>query len=182
MGKISVWTKQHESILPQLEKSGRYVARRECILKNEDSQLMQPAYEWLAKKLPQQHRPSDADYPIWLSLKAEGTMLHSPNTVLLELEIDESLMTKINVAKWGAINNFSYIPANEADALRHANQMDAYGLSDARVCMTQFYPDLKQEIVCSWDRLFDAQVQLGGPLCYGLVWEVKKEWIKKISR
>lgn len=182
MGKIPVWTKQHESILQPLGKTGRYVAKRECILKNEDSQLMQPAYDWLAQRMPQLHRPPDADYPIWLSLKAEGTMLHSPNTVLLEMEIDESLMSKINVAKWGAINNFSYIPANEADALRHNQQMDAYGLSDAKVCMTQFYPELKQEIVNSWDRLFDERVQLGGPLCYGLVWEVKREWIKKVSR
>ncbi len=182
MGQIHVWTKQYETVLTQLEQFGRYAAKRESILKNEDSQLMRTAYEWLSQKLPQAHRPPDADYPVWLSLMAEGTMLLSPNTVMLELEIDESLITRINVAKWGAINNFSYLPADEADARQHSRLMASYGISDAKACMTQFYPELKQEIVRSWDRLFDDGVQLGSPLSYGLIWELKKEWIKKVSR
>lgn len=109
-------------------------------------------------------------------------MLLSPDTCMLELEIDDSLITRLNIAKWGAINNFSYIPADEADALRHSRLMASYGISDAKACMTQFYPNLKLEIIRSWDRLFDDNVQLGSPLCYGLIWEVKKEWIRKISR
>lgn len=182
MRLISVWTKQHEAILSQLAQTGRYVAKREDILKNEDSQLLEPSYNWLAQHMPQEHRPPDADYPIWLSLYADNTRLPSPNTITLELELDESLMTRINVAKWGTITNFSYLPRDDNDAARHNRLLESYGISDAKACMTQFYPALKREIESSWNRLFDDRVQLGDPFCYGLIWEVKKEWIKEISR
>lgn len=182
MGKISVWTKQHEIVLSRLEQTGRYTARKESILKNEDSQLLKPSYDWLARHMPQENRPADADYPIWLSLHAENTMLLSPSTVILELELDEALLTKINVAKWGTINNFSYIPANEEDFRRHNELLNSYGVSDTKACMSQFYPVLKREIEDSWDRLFDDAIQVGSAFCYGLIWEVKREWIQKILR
>ncbi len=184
MGTVSVWTKQHEIVLSQLKQAGRYTARRESILKNEDSKLLQTTYEWLARHMPQVGRPPDADYPVWLSLCAENTMLLSPNTVILELEVDDALITKINVAKWGTINNFSYIPADEADAARHSRLLASYGVSDTKACMSQFYPALKREIEESWMRLFDESIQLGGTssYSYGLIWEVKHEWIRRIIR
>ena len=182
MGTIRVWTKQNLQILPALEQTGRHVARREFVLQNDDSALMQPAYDWLVSHLPQENRPADADYPIWLSFRSDGTMLPTPGCAILELELDEAAITRINVAKWGAINNFSYLPADDADLRRHQRLLREYGVSDAKCCMSRFYPELKAEIEASWDRLFDDRVQLGNDLAYGLVWEVKASWIRTIIR
>ena len=48
--------------------------------------------------------------------------------------------------------------------------------------MSQFYPEIKREIIKSWDRLFDARVAMGNPDCYGNIWEIKKEWITDVLR
>lgn len=113
---VRVWTKQHENVLRELETKGRYVARREYILADlgEHAPLVLEAYDWLVKHTPAAaDRPADADYPIWVSLKSEATMLKSPGTVILELTLDPSRIVPVNIMKWGAILDYSYIPADQ---------------------------------------------------------------------
>ena len=84
MERITVWTKQHRAVLEQLEQVGRYTAKREYVLKeNEDcSRFVLEAYNWLVKHSPlAAQKPADADYPVWLSFSREGTYLPQPNTV-----------------------------------------------------------------------------------------------------
>jgi hypothetical protein len=61
-----------------------------------------------------------------------------------------------------------------------AKKLREQGTNNARAVMTQFYPELKKDIIASWDRLFDEGVALGNNNAYGLVWEVRKEWIQKV--
>ncbi len=179
MELIHVWTKQHCSVWDALQRSGIYHARSAGIFQNEDACLMKEAYHWLAASIPNAAaKPKGAEFPIWLAFSRAGTMLPTPNTVLLELEIDPRLITHINIAKWGTILNCSYIPADPADARRHRQQMQDMGISDVQACTTQFYPQIKQQIQSSWIRLFDDAIQVGSPECYGTIWEVRKEWIR----
>ena len=109
-------------------------------------------------------------------------MLPEKGRVILELEIEESLITRVNFTKWGMILNYSYIPADKADEKRHKELLEAYGVSDTQAYMSQFYPEIKREIIKSWDRLFDARVDMGNPDCYGNIWEIKREWITDVLR
>ena len=182
MKTITVWTRQNKKVLENLENSGRHVATAEAIHKSEEAMTMINAYDWLQEAIPDQNsRPFDADYPIWVSLQQETTTLPSKDTVVLELEISPELITRLNVAKWGAVNNYSYIPKDHTDEKRHKAEMEAYGLSDTQAYMSRFYPQLKQQIIDSWSRVFDDSIRLGNDFCYGLIWEIKKEWIKNIS-
>ena len=180
METIRVWTKQHIRVWEQLQQEGIYHARRTGILHNEDTQLMIETYDWLAAHIPNAaEKPSGAEYPIWLAFSRAGTMLPTPNTVLLELEIDPAMITHINIHKWGTILNCCYIPADAQDARRHSQLLKDYGISDAKACMTPFYPQIKREIRESWMRLFDDSIQLDNPETYGTIWEVRKEWVRK---
>lgn len=100
--------------------------------------------------------------------------------VLLELEIPPELVTPVNIAKWGMILNYTYIPAGEEDGRAHRKKLNTLGLSDAKVCMSHFYPELKQEITDSWQRLFDPSVSAGNDSSYGTVWELRKEWLVQV--
>jgi len=177
---VTVYTKQHRAVLEALERTGVHRARREAVLQNEDSLLMRPAYDWLAAHLPQTHRHPAADYPVWVSFSRDAAMLPSPGYVILELEVDRQHIMEVNIAKWGAINNCSYLPADDADLRHHRREMEALGLSDAKACTSRFYPALRAKIEASWDRLFDDRVRLGNDLAYGLLWEVRKEWIRSV--
>ena len=185
MERITVWTKQHRAVLEQLEQVGRYTAKREYVLKeNEDcSRFVLEAYNWLVKHSPlAAQKPADADYPVWLSFSREGTYLPQPNTVMLELQVDPKQVVQVPVAKWGMILNYSYIPKDEADAKRHRRLLEDYHTSDTQAYMSQFYPQITREIIDSWDRLFDDAIKVNSDQRYGLIWEIRKEWIVSVTK
>lgn len=180
MEAIHVWTKQHISVWQTLQQQGIYHASAANIFRNEDAALSRDAYTWLAGHIPnQKSRPQGAEFPIWLAYSRAGTMLPTPDTVLLELVIDPAMITRINIAKWGTILNCGYIPTDPADKQRHTALMRQWGISDEPACMTCFYPQLRSRIQDSWTRLFDDSIQLGSPECYGTIWEVRKEWVRE---
>lgn len=183
MNNITVWTKQHRSVWDTLQKTGRYAAKRSFVALDlgEHAPLVLKAYDWLVGHHPDSaRRPADADVPVWVSFDRDATMLPGKGSVILELSVDPGLITPVNIAKWGAILNYSYIPENAADAARHRTMLEDCGVSDAKAVMTQFYPQLKREVVESWSRLFDPSVSMGSDACYGLLWEVRSEWIRNV--
>ena len=107
-------------------------------------------------------------------------MLPGPDTAILELSLDPELITPINIAKWGAMLNYSYLPADEADRRQHQKLLASLGISDARAFMTPFYPEVRGQILDSWQRLFDDTVQLGNDFAYGTIWEVRSEWVTNL--
>lgn len=182
METIRVWTKQHISVWDTLQSQGVYHAKASGIFQNEDAKLMMDAYRWLAANIPNAGtKPEGAEFPIWLAYSRAGTMLPTPDTVLLELEMDPSRITPVNIAKWGMILNCSYIPADARDKKRHSQLLQDWGTSDEKACMTQFYPQIRREIQESWRRLFDDAIQVGSPEVYGTIWEVRKEWVRNVQ-
>lgn len=183
MEKVIVYTKQRKEILKELDEKGYHVtsANHVAVEWKEDTKIVLEVYDWLVKHVPsRESKPDYALYPVWVSLSHEATMLLDDQSVVLELAVDPSLITKINIFKWGKILNYSYIPENEADARVHSEMLELYGVSDMKAYMTPFYPDIKREIVGSWKRLFDDTVTLGNEECYGILWEIKKEWVVNV--
>ena len=122
MSNITVWTKQHENVLKELETTGRYIAKREYIRMDlkEQAPVVLEAYDWLVKHGPDRaNKPADVEYPVWVSFTNEGTMMNSENTVILELSLDPAIITSVNIAKLGHILNYGYIPKDENDLRRH---------------------------------------------------------------
>ncbi|MBE6083277.1 MULTISPECIES: DUF3841 domain-containing protein [Tissierellales] len=185
MDNIIVWTKQNENVAKELNETGRYIAKREYIFKDldEHAYLVLEAYDWLVRNIPSaSQKPDDTGYPIWVSLTKEATMLPSKGTIILELTLDPSLITMVNIDKWGTILNYSYIPADEQDAKHHRQLLEQYGVSDTKAYMSQFYPQIKRKIIDSWSRLFDDSIILGSNEKYGIIWEVRKKWVTQIIR
>ena len=181
--RMTVWTRQNKKILTDLEEKGHYIARKKYIKADmeDTASVVLVAYDWLVKHSPKAElRPADVEYLIWVSLERDATMMPDENTVVLELSIDPEIITPININKWGTILNYAYIPENEADAQRHRQLLEMYGVSDVKACMTAFYPQIKREVMNSWDRLFDPNILMGGTAEYGTIWEVKKEWVKNV--
>lgn len=183
---MRVWTRQHESVLQKLNDDGRYVMETKNVSLDmpEYKHIMMEVYSWLANNMPNKHlKPQDADLPIWVVLKNDAAMLPSDGTILLELEVDESSLCYVNINKWGMILNYSYIPIDENDDKRHTKLLKQYNISDTKAYMSNFYPIIKNEIRNSWIRLFDDNVLINeGRECYGLIWEIKKEWIIEVTK
>ncbi len=183
MGKIKVWTKQNEAVMKQLEENGRFIAVESYMRRamEDTSDIMMLVYRWLASHMPTQSvRPADAKYPVWVSLIEEATMMPEKGNVILELSVDSELLALCDITKWTRIINYSYIPLDSEDNEKHNKLLSDYGTDDVKAVMTPFYPQIKRIVINSWDRLFDDSVQLGGAGSYGLLWEVRKEWITEV--
>ena len=100
--------------------------------------------------------------------------------VVLELKVPENQVTSIDTAKWTKITNYSYIALDEKDEKEHQRMLDVAGTDNIRAVMTSFYPAIRKKIIGSWDRLFDDSIVLGSTSAYGLMWEVRKEWIQNV--
>ena len=180
MAEITVWTKQNRAVLDQLESNGRFIADERFIRREleDTADIMLFIYSWLADHMPAADRTADARFPVWVSYEKEATMSPEPGYAVLELRVPAELVTRLDIAKWTRITNYSYIPADEEDEAEHNRYLNCLGTDNARAVMTRFYPELRQKIISSWDRLFDDSIVLGSTSAYGLMWEVRKEWIQ----
>ena len=184
MSEITVWTRQHKTVAEKIEKNGRFVADPVYAAADfgEERNILLECYRWLAGNCPTaDKRPADAVFPVWISLTRETIQPPQKDFVIMELSIDETFVDRINIAKWGAVLNFSYIPSDEEDRRRHGKEMREIGISDTEAFLSRFYPQIKADITASWKRLFDPSVDLGGDLCYGITWELRKEWIRRMT-
>lgn len=77
----------------------------------EHADIICKVYDWLVKNGPvTANRPQDVQYPVWVSFDEKAAMLAGDEGIVLELLLNEASITFINIAKWGAILNYSYIP------------------------------------------------------------------------
>ena len=183
MSDITVWTKQNAAVIDQLRAKGRFTAdiryiRREL---EDTAEIMLYIYRWLSDHIPiTAVRPEDASFPIWVSFERDATMMPEPGYVILELSVETDQIAAIDILKWTKITNYSYIAADEEDESEHNRLLAETGADNARAVMTRFYPELRNKIILSWNRLFDPPSRPGDPGTYGLIWEVRSEWIKEI--
>jgi hypothetical protein len=183
MPEITVWTKQNAAVIDQLETAGRFIADERYIRREleDTTDIMLFIYRWLADHMPATSgRPQDVVFPVWVSFDREATMSPESGYAVLELRVQEDLVTPVNIEKWTRITNYSYIPADEEDEAEHSRLLRDMGIDNARAVMTDFYPDIKRKIIASWDRLFDESALAGSDNSYGLMWEVRKEWVRNV--
>ena len=181
---ITVWTRQHKNVLEELEKNGRHAGHEEFVepLMPEYRQFTIDCYKWLSENAPLPDPANAGELPVWVQTDPDATYFPGDDGVILKMRVDESLICGVNVAKWGIIQNFGYIPLDETDRLRHIRMLKDYGISDIKAYTTPFYPEVRAEILASWPRLFDKNVKSGSELEYGIMREIRSEWIEDIMK
>lgn len=183
MGLMTVWTKQHKNILRTLQESGRHIVEKAFLEEKygDMTPYMAELYGWYVQKAAAiVAKPDDVFYPVWVSLDHQSALKNDPDTVVLELLIDDSQVIKVDYDKWGAIVNYMYVPESAEDDQAHQELLASYGIDDSQAYMSNFYPMVKKKIIKSWERLFEpgegsSDVQMG------TIWEIQKDWIRNIT-
>ena len=182
MSKLTVWTRQSEKILQDLNENNRYIVKREYIQEKmeEHSNLYLDVYNWYASRAQKiVPKPDDVVYPIWVSVTENSKLGPSEEHVFLELEVDRSDLVIIDQEKWGYIVNYMYLPKDKQDEAEHDALLARYQTHDTAAYLSPFYPAIKTKIIKSWDRLFDDEVIAYHDML-GTLWEIKPEWIRQI--
>lgn len=182
MAKITVWSKQHENVWKVLQETGRYTVKREYIIKD-PQRTFGAGSGLLMNGWSRTDRTTGTNRGCGISgmgiLQAGATMLPEKGRVILELEIEESLITRVNFTKWGMTSTIPIFRQTRRMKSGTKTSGSLWSQRHAGVYVA-FYPEIKREIRESWKRLFDDDIQIGSDGCYGNIWEVQREWVKNV--
>lgn len=182
--KITVWSAQAEIVINTINQTGIYHVNKDFILKKyaDISKLFLEPYDWFISRVNKIIPPPvGAEYPIWVYSSLENVANYGTGDLIIEAQIPMDKIILFDQEKWLRILNFSYIPQDLEDDKSFKKTLSDYGMQHGSQAYTSnFYPDLKREIVKSWDRLFDESIRLSNNNM-GALWEIKKDWIINIK-
>lgn len=154
----------------------------------EVADIFMTAYSWYtsaaSRVVP---RPEGAESGVWAF--ADPRMLERfEDSMVMELRVPIEQAVLFRMPDWNRILNLRYLPEDEADSRRFAEKIARYGVPhESDVMLKTFYPQLKQEVLGSWERLFryDAMLKQGAvdfPDVQAGLWEVRPEWVESWDR
>lgn len=184
---IKLYSSQTKIVIKTILKDGVSFSRKEFVERKyvESAVVFKAAYDWFVQEMPNYvTRPEDAQYPYWAFLNLTSVDNSGGNEVLhLDVPLDEVVL--FDMYDWIKILKLQYLGESKEDEARFKKKLIDYGIKkESDIILTDFYPELKQEIKNSWKRLFihNDQLKKGdisgvGSVQAGL-WQLKKEWLK----
>ena len=86
-------------------------------------------------------------------------------------------------AKWDLVLNNQYVPLDKEDAKRFENVLKKCGADKVynifECKYDGIFDDIREEIVSSWERIFDI-TDRSEFVVQANLWQIKKEWVKHI--
>lgn len=185
---IRLYTAQRDVVINSIMKNGtsfslkRYVENKY----KESAPVFITAYTWFAAKA---HllcpKPQGAEFPYWSFHDAINVDTSGANLLTLDVPRDQAVF--FDMYDWIKILQLNYLSQDEAKSQEFKEKLKSRGLNETEVMTTNFYPDLKMEIMASWDILFrhHENIAKGKEIesqnIQAALWQIKKEWIVKIN-
>lgn len=178
--KVKVWTRQHKNVLKILKEKGVYQVKERYIRKKLDTcaDIYLDIYRWLRNQAAKRMEISaELKYPIWLSIQEELKLPEADGMVFFELEIPRNKIMVFDLLKWDYIANYLYLPRDKEDRKNFTRKLNKYNISvESDIYLQNFYPRLKKEMVKSWERLFNSDIELSNQKV-AISWELREEWV-----
>ena len=178
---MRVYAAQTAPVIAELERTGRCFCREEYIRKKygECADGFLIAYRYLAEKgAARVPRPAGAELPYWVS--PDGAGLPRSET-FLALDVPEAELLLFPRAWWTRILQLRYLGETEKENAAFERELKARGLTGYEVMTSRFYPDEREKMLASWERLLDPRSieGLAPAQLQGAVWTIRREWIAK---
>lgn len=170
---MKLCTSQSPEVWRLLEEQGTTTVKKEFIRKKygDCAWSFLIAYDFMAKKLAQKVLPPEgAESPVWLFADPKWA-----GDDALPMEVPEEEILLFDLRKWYRVLSLSYV-GTEQEEKHYDEQLRRMGVRDSsEVFSSPFYPLQKQQIIASWNQIFDlpAEAQYHQAAC----WQLRKEWI-----
>ena len=182
---ITLYCAQTAPVLEALRRDGVCYSKSEYVSKkyDESSRIFLTAYRWFARSAAKIVPPPEgAELPYWAfaspySVDASG----GGSFLTLEVPLDEVIL--FDLYDWNRILCMKLLAADDAEERAFRAELKARGLTEEQVMLTDFYPELKTQIVDSWQRLLRHHEALCAGDTSGVggvqaaLWHLKREWI-----
>ena len=190
MGKecntITLYASQADPVIEAIKRDGVCYSKEAYVRKKyqESAPIFTTAYSWFVNEMEKYvKKPEGAEYPYWAFREAYNVdQSMGGNFLTLEVPVDEIFL--FDMYDWNKILCLKYIGEDEKDEKEFQTRLSECGLKEMDIMLTNFYPQERQQIVKSWERLaryheeliqgntdFVKNVQAG-------LWRIKKEWIR----
>lgn len=178
---IVMWSAQTKQVIDTLEQDHIYYVKKKYITEKygQTAWVFQEAYRFFAEKSKGMvEKPEEAESPVWMFYDKKWS-LPGQETFQLELRIPRDEVILFDLRLWSKILNLSYV-ADKTQENDFEKKLRSMGMKDSvNVFRDPYYPQLKREIIKSWDTLFTAGVP-DVQYMQGAAWMIKKEWILSI--
>lgn len=187
--KVKLYTQQSDNIVNQLKSNGYHIAKMKFIKEKygEVAPVFVEAYNWYvsnAEKIVP--RSNDEESAIWAFREIKNIENHSGHKILeIHVPIEKSVFFKME--DWNKRINLSYIGKTLEEEKSFNKKILKYGINySGDVISTPFYPQLKDELIKSWENLFryDNEVKELGDMQFSDmqagIWRLEWDWVKKI--
>lgn len=184
---ITLYSPQAGIVIETLKQDGVCFSRREYVQKKygESAPIFLTAYDWFVRSASRYvPLPENAQYPYWAFADPKNVDTSAGNRVLkLKVPVREAVY--FDLYDWNKILCLQYMGETEAEEKRFRNALADYGIRrESDILLTGFYPDLKRQVLESWERLFRRHeaISSGDLSCIQSIqaglWCLKKEWVE----
>lgn len=181
---LTLYTAQSEAVLAALRQHGVCYSRAEYVRRKyeESAPGFLTAYRWFAseaaKLVP---RPAGAELPYWAFRDLYSVDTMEADALTLHVPADEVVL--FDLYDWNKILCMKYLGETEEEEWAFSRELARRGLRETDVMLTDFYPELKRQILDSWSRLLRHHRTLlegdstgVGGVQAGL-WRLREEWV-----
>lgn len=180
-----LYSLQMPPVLAAIEKDGACFSKEIYVRKKygESAPVFLTAYRWFVSRMPDYvPKPEAAEFPYW-AFRDLYSLEASAETPPLTLQVPVSEAVFFDMYDWNRIMRLQYMGESEEEEKEFGRELALRGIDGTRVMLTGFYPDLKEKIMKSWDRLFrhHERIKAGDLTGVGSVqaglWQIRKDWI-----
>ena len=186
---VKLYSVQTNSLIKIIEKHGACFSKKDFIISKyeESAPIFVAAYSWFSKEADKiVPRPDKAEFPYWAFTDMKNLEKFSDSSIL-ELYVPINEVVFFNMYDWNKILKLQYIGESENEEKNFRSLLSEYGIKhDSDLILTNFYPELKKQVMDSWSHLFfyHNQIKNGNFSCVQSVqaalWQIRYEWINNI--
>ena len=183
---VNLYTRQHENSLYELKNKGVIQNKRLYVsLHMRDiSDYFLEKYDHFVKMAAKRvAKNDDVAYPIWCSVSKANCLKPIEKEVVYAITVPKDEVIYFDGAKWDLVLNNQYVPLDKEDAKRFENVLKKCGADKVynifECKYDGIFDDIREEIVSSWERIFDI-TDRSEFVVQANLWQIKKEWVKHI--
>lgn len=183
---VELYTVQTEQVIEIINQSGCYYVKKRFVAKKygEVKDVFLNAYSWYTRQAAViVQKPDEAESAVWTFLNNKYVEKHQ-GAAILRLKVPIEKAVYFRMSDWNKILNLRYLGNDVEEEHAFTKKLAQQGIRyEGDVYNLPYYPQLKKQLVNSWQRLFryDQQIKHDGTVRFedmqaGL-WCIKKEWV-----
>ena len=186
---VILYTAQTAPVLEAIRRDGVCFSR-ECYIREkyqENSQIFLTIYRQFVREASKIVPPPEgAELPYW-AFENPYNMYVGTDASVLKLAVPRDQVILFDLYDWNKILQFRYLGTSDAENKAFQRELDLRGITTWDVMRTNFYPELRQQILDSWKsvlRHHDALLsgdKTGVGSVQAALWQIRKEWIIEVK-